>query len=274
MKREESMPFDKVEAVRPLAGYVGGKRNLAARIVPLIEVTPHECYVEAFVGMGGIFFRRERQPKAEVINDASRDVATLFRVVQRHYVPFMEMMRHQLTTRAEFERLAATDPTTLTDMERAARFIYLQRTGFGGKVSGRTFGTQKTYSARFDVSKIGPMIEDVHTRLSRVVIECLDWRRVLEVYDSPATLFYLDPPYHGTETVYGKGMFSREDFAEMAECLAKLKGRFILSINDVTAIRETFAAFSQKRVSTTYSVGGGTKQVAAGELIITPKKRR
>jgi len=273
VEKQESMPFEKIEAVRPLAGYVGGKRNLSGRIVPLIETTPHECYVEAFVGMGGIFFRRQRVPKAEVINDRSRDVATLFRVVQRHYVPFMDMMKHQLTTRAEFERLTATEPDTLTDMERAARFIYLQRMGFGGKVAKRTFGTQRTAPARFDVSKIGPMIEDVHTRLSRVVIECQDWRDLLTTYDGPSTLFYLDPPYFGSEHVYGKGLFSRDDFAEMAARLADLKGRFIMSINDVPVIRETFRAFKLQKVKTTYSVGGGTKQVSAGELIITLKGR-
>lgn len=258
-----------VEPVAPLAAYMGGKRNLAGRIVPLIEKTPHDCYVEAFVGMGGIFFKRRQAPKAEVINDASREVANLFRIVQRHYVPFSDFLRHQLTTRAEFERLTATDPDTLTDLERAARFIYLQRTGFGGKIVGRTFGTQKTAPARFDVTKIMPMIEDVHARLTRVVIECLDWRKLLDVYDAPGTLFYLDPPYYGTEHVYGRALFSRDDYAELAARLALLKGRFIMSINDVKPIRDTFAAFRQQKVKTTYTVGGGKKAVSAGELIIT-----
>jgi len=264
------MQHVEIEPVKPLAAYMGGKRNLAGRIVPMIEKTPHHCYVEVFVGMGGIFFRRRLQPKAEVINDASREVANLFRIVQRHYVPFMDFMKHQLTTRAEFERLAATDPSTLTDLERAARFIYLQRTGFGGKIEGRTFGTQRTASARFDVTKVAPMIEDVHGRLTRVVIECLDWRELIDTYDGPGTLFYLDPPYYGTEHVYGRELFSREDYAELAERLGRLKGRFIMSINDVKPIRETFAAFKLQKVRTTYTVGGGKKATSAGELIITP----
>lgn len=260
-----------VDPVSPLAGYLGGKRNLAGRLVPLIEKTPHDCYVEVFVGMGGVFFRRRMVPRAEVINDASKEVANLFRIVQRHYVPFAEFLRLQLTTRAEFERLSATDPETLTDLEKAARFIYLQRTGFGGKIVGRTFGTQRTAAARFDVTKIMPMIEDVHGRLSRVVIECLDWRKLIDVYDGPGTLFYLDPPYYGTEHVYGRELFTRKDYAEMAARLAKLKGRFIMSINDVKPIRETFAGFKLQKVRTTYTVGGEKKAVSAGELIITPK---
>ena len=95
------------EPVRPPAPYIGGKRNLATRLVARIEAIPHTLYAEPFVGLGGVFFRRRHAPAVEVINDLSRDVATLFRILQRHYVPFMEMMRFQLTTRAEFERILA-----------------------------------------------------------------------------------------------------------------------------------------------------------------------
>lgn len=268
-EREESMHFERVEPIQPLAGYVGGKKNLAGRIVPLIEAQPHDLYAEVFMGMGGIFFRRQRVPKAEVINDASKDVATLFRVLQRHYVAFMEMMRLQLTTRAEFERLVRTDPATLTDLERSARFIYLQRTAFGSKVVSRTFGVQRAAPARFDIIKLAPMIEDVHARLVRVVIECLDWSEFLARYDAPGTLFYLDPPYWGSEGYYGKELFGRQDFARLAEQLRGIKGNFILSINDTKGVRETFSGFTMKAVKTTYTLAGGGKAKTSGELIIT-----
>ena len=116
--------------------------------------------------MGGIFLRRPWRSKVEVINDISGDVTTLFRVLQRHYVAFMDMLKWQLTSRAEFERLNASNPETLTDLERAARFLYLQRTAFGGKVVGRTFGTSTTSPARFDITKLGSMLEEVHERLA------------------------------------------------------------------------------------------------------------
>lgn len=130
----------RVAPVSPVAGYVGGKRRLAARIIERIEATPHNLYAEPFVGMGGVFLRRSLVPKVEAINDASRDVACLFRVLQRHYQAFLDMLKWQVASRSEFERLAQTEPDTLTDLERAARFLYLQRLTFGGKVAGRTFG--------------------------------------------------------------------------------------------------------------------------------------
>ena len=127
-------------AALPVAPYLGGKRNLARRIVERIGAIPHTTYAEPFVGMGGIFLRRPFRAKSEVINDISEDVATLFRVLQRHLLPLMDMLRWQITSRVEFERLVRATPGSLTDLERAARFLYLQRTAFGGKIEGRNFG--------------------------------------------------------------------------------------------------------------------------------------
>ncbi len=260
----------RVTPVAPVAPYLGGKRNLAKRITALIDATPCTTYVEAFIGMGGIFLRRSVQPRAEVINDLGRDVANLFRILQRHYPQFLSVLRFQLTTRAEFYRLVDTNPETLTDLERAARFLYLQRTAFGGKVSGRNFGVAKERPARFNLTTLEPMLEDLHTRLSGVVIECLDWGELLPRYDGPGTLFYLDPPYWSCENDYGKAMFSRADFARMAAVLSGLKGRFILSINDVPEIRETFAAFQFREVKTTYTIGAANDQrPERAELLIS-----
>jgi DNA adenine methylase len=264
-----SAPLQPVQPALPAAGYIGGKRNLARRLVARIAAEPHHTYAEACVGMGGVFLRRTARPPAEVINDWSEDVATFFRILQRHYVAFMDMLRFQLTTRAGFDRLARTDPATLTDLERAARFLYLQRLAFGGKVAGRSFGVDAAKPARFDVTKLGPMLEAIHERLAGVVVERLPWADFLDRYDRPGTLFFLDPPYFGCETDYGRGMFERGDFALMAARLATLKGRFLLTLNDHPEVRSTFSGFTIEEVETTYSVGGGAKAKRVGELIIS-----
>ena len=258
---------------RPVAPWVGGKRNLAGVIVQRLRAVPHTLYCEPFVGMGGIFLRRPFRAQAEVINDASRDVATLFRVLQRHYVPFLEMLRWQLTSRTEFERLVAAVPDTLTDLERAARLIYLQRTAYGGKVNGRNFGVNRTGPARFDVTKLAAILEEVHERLAGVVIECLPWRDALTRYDGPQTLFYLDPPYWGCEDYYGVGLFGREDFEALAEALASLRGDWMMSLNDVPGVRACFARFAIEAVEVRYSLAGpaGSGRGKAGEVLITPR---
>lgn len=262
-----STPFVLARPVSPVAGYIGGKRNLSKRICAIIDHTPHSSYAEPFVGMGGIFLRRTRRPRAEAINDISGDVATLFRCLAEHYPYLVDMLRFRVASRVEFERLLGQDPERLTDLQRAVRFLYLQRLAFGGKVSGRNFGVDASAPARFDVSKIEPMLADVHDRLQSVVIERLPYGEFIRRYDRDGALFYLDPPYWSCERDYGSDVFSRADFAALADQLAGIKGRFLMSLNDNEGVRETFARFTIAAINTTYSVGG--KPIRAGEVLIS-----
>jgi DNA adenine methylase len=257
-----------ITAAAPPAPYLGGKRNLAKRLCALIEATPHRAYVEPFVGMGGVFLRRPTPAPVEVINDLSGDVANLFRVVRRHYEPFVDELRWLIAGRAEFDRQRAQDPRLLTDIERAVRFLYLQRLAFGGKVVGRTFGVKRDAGSRFDLGKLRADLKALRNRLEPVTIEQLDYADLLRRYDSAATLFFLDPPYDET-TGYGLE-FGHANYLAMAEQLASIRGRFIMSINDTPFIRETFARFDIAEIETTWSVStaatGRPKKVT--ELII------
>lgn len=119
-------------------------------------------------------FCAARAPKSEIINDYGRDVANVFRVLQRHYLSFMEIIKFQITSRDTFARLVRTDPDTLTDFARAARFFYLQRTAFGGKPSGMSFRVAQDRLARRDI-----------TRLAGVVIECPPDEQFIPRYHRP-----------------------------------------------------------------------------------------
>lgn len=259
-----------VNPISPAAGYQGGKRNLARRICKLIDDTDHDGYAEPFVGMGGIFLRRSTRRRVEVINDISGDVATFFRVLQEHYAYFLDMLRFRVASRAEFDRLNALPSDRLTDLQRAARFLYLQRLAFGGKITGRGFGVDSRSGARFNVTKLEPMLADIHDRLAGVVIEQLDWTEFLARYDRPGMLFYLDPPYFGCEGDYGPGVFARADFARLADQLDRGRARFLLSINDTPEIRQCFAAFRIREVQTTWTIGARAKgDLRRGELLIS-----
>ncbi|MDB5724987.1 MAG: methyltransferase [Novosphingobium sp.] len=267
---DNAVSFVPVRPTAPVAGYIGGKRNLARRLTDIIDRIDCRTYAEPFVGMGGIFLRRKRRPRAEVINDISGDVATLFRVLQEHYPYFIDMLRFRLAGRAEFERLKAMPPERLTDLQRAARFLYLQRIAFGGKVAGRNFGVDARNPARFNVTQLEPMLADLHERLAGVVIEQLPYAPFIGRYDHAEALFYLDPPYWGCENDYGQDVFSRGDFERLAQLLSEIRGRFVLSINDTAGVRETFGAFRMVEVSTTYSIATTSGRAKpAGELIIS-----
>lgn len=267
---ESSLLFDDiVSSTHPAAAYIGGKRRLAKPITRAIDRIPHHNYAETFIGMGGVFLRRVRKAPSEVINDWSEDVATFFRILQRHYVAFLDMLRFQLTTRAGFERLLRIDPSTMTDLERSARFLYLQRLAFGGKVAGRSFGVSPGEPAGFDVTKLGPLLEAIHERLAGVVIERLPWQAFVDRYDRAETLFYLDPPYYGSEGDYGRELFDRGQFPIMADTLRGIAGNFLLSINDHPEIRRIFDGFAMAELRLIYSIAGGGHETEARELVIS-----
>lgn len=245
--------------VDPLAGaapWVGGKRNLARTIIGRIEAIPHTCYAEPFIGMGGVFLRRRQRPPVEVVNDRSRDVATFFRVLQRHPEALLAELAPGVTSRVEFERQRRVEPDTLTDIERAARFIYLQYCAYGGKPVNPSFGISPLKPPRLNAAKLETSLRKIHHRLSTTYIDCLDFETFLMRWDRPTTLFYLDPPYWGCEDYYGKQLFERADFERLATALKGIRGRFLMSLNDVEQVREIFTSFALEEVETTYRMNG------------------
>jgi len=248
----------------PLSGWMGGKWQLSRKIIPLIP--EHTGYAEPFAGAAWVLFRKEPS-KSEILNDINKNVVTLYRVVQHHLEEFVRYFRWILISRDEFERLLRVEPDTLTDIQRAARFYYVQKLAFGGRITKPTLGTSPILPARLNLLRIDEELSAVHLRISRAFIECLPYQDFITRYDRPTTFFYLDPPYWGCEDYYGKNLFSRDDFAALAEQLAGLQGKFILSLNDVHDVRRIFCRFEILPVQCTYSVGAG--RTRASELLIS-----
>jgi DNA adenine methylase len=252
----------------PPAAWIGGKRHLAQRICRILAATPHDAYAEPFVGMGGVFLRRAQRPRVEVINDVAGDVANLFRILQRHPDALLKELRWRPAMRAEFDRLKGARPQDLTDVERAAAFLYLQTLGYAGKVKGRTFGVDPTQPHNFSLGRLEPRLRRIHDRLAGVVIEQLDWSEFIPRYDRPGTLFYLDPPYWGSEDDYGSGLFGRDDFARLSAVLEHVEGKVLLSLNDTPEVRAAFAWADLVGVETRYSIGAVDRGAAVAEVLI------
>jgi len=242
-----------VQPCRPAAPYVGGKARLAKRIIAEIDRVPHKAYAEPFVGMGGVFLRRRSRPSSEAINDLSGDVSTFYRILQRHYVAFLDMLRFQITSRAEFERLKRVDPSTLTDLERAARFLYMQRTTYGGLREG-VFGVRPLRPGTIDITRLPSLLEEIHERLAPVTIESLPFDDFMRRYDRPETFFFIDPPYYGVEGLYGAELFCRADYETLLARIEGLQGKFLLTINDLPQTREMFGGFEVRPVELRYTV--------------------
>ncbi len=246
----------------PLA-YIGGKRAVAKEIIALLP--SHVTYVEPFAGGAQIFFAKPPS-KVEVLNDLDGELVNFYRVIQRHYEELVRYMRFTIVSRRHYDLLKATQPETLTDIQRAARFLYLQKTSYAGRVTKQNFRTGIVNPPGLNPERIPELIEETNHRLARVLIECLPYEKILAKYDSASTCFYIDPPYY--EIKHYKFNLDPDDFRVMAERLGAVKGSFVLSLNDVPEVRTIFGAFRIRGIEMPY-----TAQKIAGkrykEVLIT-----
>lgn len=247
---------------QPIFPWMGGKRRMAKHILP--EFPDHDCYVEPFCGGAALFFMKEPS-RVEVINDFDGEVVNLYRVVAHHLEELIRQFKWSLVSRKMFEWANMQAVQTLTDIQRAARFFYLQQLCFGAKPTSRTFGTATTSAPRLNLLRIEEKLSEAHLRLARTTVEHLDWQECVRRYDREHTLFYLDPPYWDTAG-YCPGQFGFEQYLAMADLAKSCSGKMVISINDHPQIREVFADLRLKVVPFRHMVSGkGGK--AANELI-------
>ncbi|MCG0455014.1 DNA adenine methylase [Enterobacter cloacae complex sp. ECC445] len=247
----------------PIVPWIGGKRRLAKHILPLFPA--HTCYVEPFCGAAALYFLKAPST-IEVINDINGELVNLYRVVKHHLEEFVRQFKWALVSRQIYKWLQDTPEDTLTDIQRAARFYYLQKQAFGGKVADHTFGTSTTSAPRFNLLRIEEELSMAHLRLSRTLIEHLDWHQCIERYDRPHTLFYCDPPYWGTE---GYGVdFPIGNYIRMATLARSIKGKMIISVNDIPEMRQAFNGLNIQSVDISYNLKVTGKATPRKELVI------
>lgn len=248
----------------PVIPWIGGKRRLADRLIPLFP--PHTCYVEVFCGGAALYFLRPVPAETEVLNDINGDLVRLYRVLQNHLQEFIRQFEFALSSRQIFEWEKMTRPETLTDIQRAARFYYLQHHAFGAKVQGQNYGTV-TEGASFDISRVGEKLTAAWRRLGGTNIENLPWRDCVDRYDRAHTFFYMDPPYWQTE---GYGVpFEFDNYVDMASCMRTMKGKAMVSINDHPDIRAAFDGLNMLELDIKYTLQKGGESQTSGELVIT-----
>ena len=231
-----------------LVSYIGGKNRLAK---PIIAILPqHTTYVEPFAGGAQVFFHKAPS-QVEVLNDLDGELVNLYRCCQQHYEELLRYFRFVLVSREWFDRLKAADPRSLTDIQRAARYLYLLRNSFASLVCNPVYHRNVVQPPGFNLEKLPELIEKVHKRLQRVQIECESYEKVIKKFDRPTTLFYCDPPYWGRKLY--RHNFGEADFRKLAATLGTIRGKFVLSLNDVPEVRKLFADYHIRSVELHYT---------------------
>ena len=219
---------------------MGGKQALYPTI--LQRFPPgfrNMMYVEVFGGGGSVLLNKERSVR-EVLNDANGNLINLYRVVREHPEELKDRLLYVLHSREDFKiaqrRLAQF--AYKDDILRAADFYQVVRQSYAG--NGKQFSpVARSMWAGF------PAIDRVAGRLQGVTLEKEDFGVIFQRYDSPTTVFYIDPPYFFTEDYYPGNIFLRSDHQRLAAILLNAEGLWLLSYNLCPEVLELLGLIHQ-----------------------------
>lgn len=225
-----------------LFGWIGGKKLLRKSIC---ERFPEKVgkYVEVFGGAAWVLLYKEKHAAVEVYNDINSNLVNLFRCVKHHPDAIIQEMEYLLNSREIFDCFKKQDTDSLTDIQKAVRYLYLIRASYGSKVS--TYGASPRNICKVDGFK------ELQKRLETVIIENKSFDALISQYDGEETLFYCDPPYFKAEKFYDTGsfVFNEKQHELLKDILSGIKGKFILSYNDCLFIRELYKGFNIEEIS-------------------------
>jgi DNA adenine methylase len=227
--------------VNSFIGWIGGKRLLRKAICDRFP-EGFDRYIEVFGGAGWVLFNAQRHAETEVYNDINSDLVNLFRCMKYHPDEIEKEMALLLNARETFECFKTQSTDGMTDIQKAARYLYLIKTSYGCKMG--TFGMRSKKVNRID------HLSEITDRLSSVVIENKSFDMLIKQYDRENALFYCDPPYYGTEDFYDTGdfVFDESQHRKLRDLLRGIKGKVILSYNACEFVRDLYRDFNIEEI--------------------------
>lgn len=234
--------------IRPFLKWVGGKQQLLPQFEPFFPIT-YSRYFEPFLGGGAVFFhlaKTNRLSKQAYLSDTNEELINVYKVVRDELDALIELLTlHQNSHNREYYyqvRLLDRLNLDLSNVERAARTIYLNRTCYNGlyrvnrkKQFNVPIGSYKNPRILFK-----NVLESAHTILRDKAIEVRDFRE-LDAIAEPGDFFYFDPPYDpisktSSFTGYTSNNFRDEDQMDLAKVFRGLdeKGCFCMLSNSYT----------------------------------------
>ena len=244
---------------------MGGKSKLREQIIA--KFPPHSTYVEVCGGAGWVLFGKNPSP-AEVYNDINGELVNFYRICKTRPDELIQALDLLPSSREIFQGWKDVDLLALDEVTRAARMYYLIWLCFAGKFSGTRPASNFAYTMgkppRFDPDKVPDAIRRTHERFKHVYVENLDCVELIKQYDSPESLFFVDPPYAGL-TGYGGDGFNDADQRRLAEALRGIKGRFLLTNSDHPLIRELYDGCNFEEVEVLYTIGANLDENGVAE---------
>jgi DNA adenine methylase len=249
--------------------WFGGKGKVAKHIIA--RFPKHKVYVEPFGGAAHVIASKE--PAAnEVYNDIDGNVVNFLLVLREKPAELTQACETLPYSRELYERWRRekmpTDP-----FERAVRFFYLNRSGIakGNGPGCMNTGWRHSVNPRQNPARsyqsACQRMQAFANRMKHVMIERLDFRKIIEKYDTEDTLFYVDPPYIGRERYYAGG-FTESDHRELALMLNAIKGKAIVSYYDDPLLGELYTGWRKESFQSFKQVVNGGNEYAEEILLM------
>lgn len=267
--------------VQPVLKWVGGKRQLLSEIQKYVPKGNYKYY-EPFIGGGALFF--ELQPKKGIINDFNEELINVYLVIRDELQELLEdLKKHEITEEYYYE-IRAVDRTeeyeNWSNVKRASRFIYLNKTCFNGLYRVNLSGYFNTPFGRYKnpnvINEIGLRAVSKYLNENDIKIRCGDYADALKGIRKNSFV-YFDPPYDPISdssnfTGYTAGGFNRDEQIRLKKLCDKLNKRgikFLLSNSNTEFIRTLYEGYDIRVVNATRAINSnGNKRGDVEEVLI------
>lgn len=265
----------------PVVKWVGGKRQLLPQILPLIPKRM-SAYCEPFLGGGAVLFAL--QPRRALVNDLNQDLITVYRVIKENADALIEHLSRHENTPEYFYRIRDLDRdreayAALSDVEKASRLLYLNKTCYNGLFRVNASGAFNSPYGHYRRPNI--VNEQTIRGVSRYFNSCdiaffsEDFAAVLDRVPRGGFV-YLDPPYDPVSdtasfTGYNRGGFGREEQVRLKACCDALTARgvrFLLSNSATPFIRELYSSYHVSIVQARRAVNSVASRRGAIEEVL------
>jgi DNA adenine methylase len=237
--------------MKPIFCRTGSKTPITKYIIPMIP--PHEIYVEPFVGGGAVYFAGDPAPKS-VINDLDKELIADYKLVK---IASSDLSKYPQAIDTIEKVRRAFSTVSNTNESRLVKAIIFRCNGAYIRTVNHA---NDIYLSSNPISKI-KNLDQYKSILKNTTITSQDYMAVIKKYDVPSTFIYLDPPYEqSTSSLYKNYLV---DFEVMVVILSRIRGKFILSINDSPNIRKLFRDFTMYTLTV---AGHSTKDAVAGSV--------
>jgi len=276
------MRHSKKQLIAPVLKWAGGKRQLLDTLIPLVP-KDYSVYCEPFVGGGALFFAL--QPQSACINDVNHELIRVYTVIKNDVDALIEQLKQFQNNKDQFYEIRSWDRnkdkyTHLSDIEKAARIIYLNRTCFNGLFRVNASGEFNVPFGNYANPNIvnEPVLRAIsfYFNNSEIVFNAVDYAEILKNLPDNAFV-YLDPPYDPVSvtanfTSYTKDGFSRDEQIKLRKCCDELNERgikFMLSNSATDFICDQYSKYNIEIISAKRLVGAdASKRGRIQEVIV------